>query len=908
MASLLESRRQGVPDREAGAHGRGRIDDWSIQSLLSDMRIRAGHTAVLVVRGESIETLSYAEIAARAGQLAFGLIAAGVRPSDAVVIYGPNSAEWIIAALAVGACAATLAPIDDVLSEPDAASIIADSGADLVFTTAAHCRALHSSVARAHRYVLLDRDPDTASDGIFWRNLARAEPVPLPPVTSDTALCLSYTSGTTGQPKGIVLSYANIGANVRAIAAEREAEPEDRVLLPLPLHHSYPFVIGLLLPLTVGAAVVLPEGVSGPQIVRAARVAGATVLIGVPRLYEVLLSAIESRVAGAGGVAKTVFDRGLGLAIWARSRLGIDLGRLLFRPVRAQVGPHLRAVTSGGAKLDPDIHRKLAGLGWFVFAGYGLAETASVFTTNARGRTRFGSAGKAIGDGEMRIAEPDENGTGEILLRGSNITSGYRNNPEATKAAFTADGWFRTGDLGYIDRDGYLYVTGRAKEMIVLGGGKKVFPEPIEKLYGASPYIREIAVLERSGDLVALVRPNAEAIRAIGVTLLDDPIRMWFSQMAQQLPPYQRLSGFALVEEALPRTRLGKYRRFLLPDIYERVLAREAKSAPAPLSDADRAFLAEPIAAKVWALLRKRCADKALTLEANLAFDLALDSFDWMEISLELEEEPGIQLTGETIAGLRTVRDLIVVVKGLVAGGGSERTGARHAVLPPRQRSWLQPTGRLVSLVASSLRALDKQALARRFHLRVEGTERLPDRGPLVIAPNHASEMDAFVIAAALPFAHFRRSYWAGDDHRMFSTAAMRLFSRVFHVFPVDERAPMLAIESAAAILARGDILVWFSEGWLTPDGRLQRFRPGIGKLLTEEAVPVVPTYIAGTFDAMPRGRRWPRHHPIRVVFGDPVSVDALESAGTGETREERIAGGLHEEVAALARSIGSTP
>ena len=871
------------------------------------MRIRAAQAAVLVVRSESIATLSYAEIADQASQLAFGLITAGVRPNDAVVIYAPNSAEWIIAALAVGACAATLAPVDDVLSEQDAAAIIADSGANIVFTTVAHRRALHSSTAGSHRYVLLDGGPDTASEDIFCRNLAQAIPVPLPPVTGDTALCLSYTSGTTGKPKGIILSCNNIGANIRATAAEREAGPEDRVLLPLPLHHSYPYVIGLLLPLTVGAAVVLPEGVSGPQIVRAAREAGVTVLVGVPRLYEVLLSTIESRIASAGVVSKTVFDRSLGLAVWIRSRLSIDLGRLLFRPIRAQVGPRLRALTSGGAKLDADVHRKLEGLGWSVFAGYGLAETASVFTTNTRGRTRIGSAGRVLGDGEMRINEADENGVGEILLRGSNITSGYRNNPEATKAAFTPNGWLRTGDLGYIDRDGYLYVTGRAKEMIVLGGGKKVFPEPLEKRYGASPYIREMAVLERSGDLVALVRPNVDAIRAIGVTLLDDPIRIWFSQTAQQLPSYQRLSGFALVEEALPRTRLGKYRRFLLPDIYERALAKETKSAPAPLSDADRAFLTEPTAAKMWALLTKRCADKALHLEANLAFDLALDSFDWMEISLALEENLGIQLTGETVAGLQTVRDLIAAVQSLVEVGRGEKVPARHWALSQQERSYLRPTGPLVNLLAASLLAVDKLALAWRSHLRVEGTERLPAHGPIVIAPNHASEMDAFVIAAALPLAQFRRCYWAGDDHRMFSTAPMRLFSRIMHVFPVDERTPMTAVATAAIVLARGDILVWFPEGWLTPDGRLQRFRPGIGKLLTEEPVRVVPTYIAGSFDAMPRGHRWPRGHPIRVVFGDPVGVDTLEAAGIGETREERIASALREEVAALARSIGST-
>jgi long-chain acyl-CoA synthetase len=891
---------QGMRDRRIPVRG------WNVQGLLAEMAARNAHPAVMAVRGESIQTVSYGEIADQARRVAFGLIVAGTGVGDAVVVYGPNSLEWIIVALAVGACGAMLAPIDDVLAEAEAAAIVADSGARIVFTTIAHDRELRSSAGGSRCY-LLDGPSDVSVESNSWQSLLKADPAPLPPVDGASALCLSYTSGTTGTPKAIVLSCDNIGVNVLAIASEREAGPDDRVLLPLPLHHSYPLVIGLLTPLTVGATVVLPEGVAGPQIVRAARLAGVTALVGVPRLYEVMLNALEGRVAEAGRLPKVVFDRGLGLALWSR-RLGIDTGRFLFRAVRAQIGPHLRVMICGGAKLDADVNRKLEALGWTVFAGYGLAETASVFTTNARGRTRIGSAGKAVGDGEMRIAEADENGIGEILLRGSNITSGYRNNPDATKAAFTPDGWFRTGDLGYIDGDGYLYVTGRAKEMIVLGGGKKVFPEPLEKIYAASPYIREIALLERAGGLVALVRPDVDAIKSIGVTLIEDPIRVWFSQTAQRLPAYQRLSGFVIVERALPRTRLGKYRRFLLPQLYERALARQTQGGPAPLSEADRAFLAEPTAAAVWTLLQKRHAEKALALDADLAFDLSIDSFDWMEIALELDRSLAVQLTSEMVTGLRTVRDLIVAVTELVERGAAGRKTMKRWALSPEHAAWLRPTGPLANIVAAAGQALDKLALRWGFALHVQGIERLPQRGPFVVAPNHASEMDAFSIAAALPARQFRRSYWAGDDRRMFSTAVMRLFSRVAHVFPVDERVPMAAIAAAATILGRGEILIWFPEGWVSPDGRLQRFRPGIGKLLTDVSAPVVPAYISGTFEAMPRGGRWPRRHPIRVVFGDPVTVEALETAGTGESREERIAGALRDKVAALARSIGAEP
>ncbi len=892
---------QGADQRRISVRG------WSVQGLLTEMVAQKAHPAVMAVHGESIQTLSYAEVADQTRRLAFGLIALGTRVGDAVVIYGPNSPEWIVVALAVGACGAMLAPVDDVLAEADAASIIADSGARIVVTTIAHCRALRSSAADSRCYFLLDGASDDSGEGSSWQSLLQADPVPLPLVEGAMPLCLSYTSGTTGTPKAIVLSVDNIGANILAIANARVASPDDRVLLPLPLHHSYPLVVGLLTTLTIGATVVLPEGVGGPQIVRASRLAGATMLVGVPRLYEVLLAALESRVAAAGRLPKAVFDHGLGLALWSR-RLGVDAGRFLFRTIRARVGPRLRVMICGGAKLDADVNRKLEAVGWTVIVGYGLAETASVFTINARGRTRIGSAGKAVGNGEMRIVEPAENGIGEILLRGSNITSGYRNDPDATKAAFTPDGWFRTGDLGYIDDDGYLYVTGRATEVIVLGSGKKVFPEPLEKIYAASPYIREIALLEHSSDLVALVRPDVDAIKAIGVTLLEDPIRVWFSQVAQRLPPYQRLSGFVIVEQALPRTRLGKYRRFLLPQLYERALAKRAHGGPAPLSEADRAFLAEPTATKVWVLLQKRYADKPLALDADLAFDLGIDSFDWMEVSLELDDSLGVQLTSETIAGLRTIRDLVVAVTGLVERGAVDRKTAKHWVLSPEDTAWLRPTGPFANVLAALLQIIDKLAFRWGFALHVDGIERLPTQGPFVVTPNHASEMDAFAIAAALPSRLFRSSYWAGDEHRMFSSAAMRLFSRVAHVFPVDERVPMAAVAAASAILARGDILIWFPEGWVSPDGRLQRFRPGIGKLLMDVLAPVVPAYIDGSFEAMPRGRRWPRRRPIRVVFGDPVTIEALEAAGTGESREERIAGALRGKVAALAPSIGAEP
>jgi long-chain acyl-CoA synthetase len=317
----------------------------------------------------------------------------------------------------------------------------------------------------------------------------------------------------------------------------------------------------MLTTLTLGTTIVLPGGTTGPTLVRALREADVTAIIGMPRLYEALSAAIDGRLDGRRLVC-LAFRVLLKMTGLVRRVSGLPLGRLLFAPVRRAVAPSLRLLVSGGARLERETEERLEALGWMVLSGYGLAETASLFTGNRPNAHRPGSAGRPLADGEVRIAHPDEQGIGEIELRGSSITKGYLNNPEANGAAFTADGWFRTGDLGFIDHDGFLFVTGRTKEVLVLGGGKKVMPEDLERIYGSAPEVSEIAVLEDNGALVALVRPDRVKLRQRGATNLRDGVRVILGEVAQRLPSYERLSGFALTDRPLPRTRLGKYRRF----------------------------------------------------------------------------------------------------------------------------------------------------------------------------------------------------------------------------------------------------------------------------------------------------------------------------------------------------------
>jgi long-chain acyl-CoA synthetase len=279
-----------------------------------------------------------------------------------------------------------------------------------------------------------------------------------------------------------------------------------------------------------------------------------------------------------------------------------------------------------------------------------------------------------------------------------------------------------------------------------------------------------------------------------------------------------------------------------------------------------------------------------------------VDSFGWMEIAVALQDRLDVHLSETDIAGVQTIRELLRLAS-------ERRSGAR--ALPHEEPTiaadferWLAPRGTLLTAFGLALYALNRLLMRGLFRLRVAGAATLPVTGAFVITPNHVSDLDGLVIAASLPWSQFRRLYWAGDLVRMFSNPLSRLFCRAVHVFPVDANHPGAVLESARRVLNAGQVQVWFPEAWRSPDGRLQRFLPGVGQLLLRSGAPAVPAYIEGAFEALPRGRRIPKLHQITAVFGRPETVEVLR-AGAGRTDEERISTALRERVVALGATSG---
>jgi long-chain acyl-CoA synthetase len=858
---------------------------------------------------EQQEQWSYADLAWRSRALAAGLSVAGLAAGQRVLLYAPNSPNWILACLALLELGAIPVPVDSQLGGEELDHILDSSAAQWAFTSERLAPGLQR---RDHPLRLLLLDGDVAVETHIERLITKPGRAPYR-VTAEREAVLFYTSGTSGPPKGVPLSHENLLGNLQAILAENIVTSQDRLLLPLPLHHVYPFALGLLAPLSLGMSLLLPYSLTGPQLLRALNQGGPSAILGIPRLYGALFSAIEQRLAGAGPL-RLVFHALLRCCVFMGRHTPLRPGRRLFTPLRRRLGPHLRLLISGGVALDQGLAWRLDGLGWELASGYGLTETSPILCVTPPGARRYASAGRVLRGVELRTAEPAPGEPdGEVQARGCNVFSGYLDLPDKTDAAFTKDGWFRSGDLGHLDERGWLYLSGRTTSRIVLAGGENIDPTRLEQRLENCPSVREAGVLEWSGRLAALVVPTPQAARHETDDGLLAQLREEITDILQDAPSYARLDRLRLDRSALPRTRLGKLRRHRLSarfQVLEQGQGTNPQAGPTrfdELAPEDRQLLEDATAARVWDWLGGRFEGRSIDPDSDLRLDLGVDSLAWLSLTMDLQNQAGVALEEEAVFRIENIRDLLRESAAATQAGHTiadlrQRLTDPEALLEPRQQRWLEPPRGFTRLFGELLHLLVRWGMHGLYHLRVSGIEHLPREGPSLLTPNHLSLLDPLVILAVLDRRQRQRICWGGWTGLLFHRPWTRLVSRALRVLPVEPRTgPLSSLALGAAALQRGCTLIWFPEGMRSPDGKLQTFRPGVGNLAENPSVALIPVRIDGTREALPPGSlrvRWRRS--IHIYIGSPLAPRELERQGMGETPAERIADALQQRVGRL--------
>jgi long-chain acyl-CoA synthetase len=907
------------------------------------------HIALEIQRRDRVESNTYAQARRMAESIGRWLTESGFQPGARVAILADNHPRWITAYLGIIAAGCTAVPLDTAFQADQITKLLQDSGSSLLFCDGRHLTVAGEAIGKsAIGIVMLDTpDANKSVRATQTAELRSAVPIqsspPQPvadldsifaegpgnfvavPVAPDSVASLLYTSGTTADPKGVMLAHSNLMGEVRAVFGWAQIGHEDAVLGVLPLFHVLSQMANLLLPLVKGARVVYLETLNTTELLRALTEREISAFAVVPQFFYLIHERIFKEVAQRGKLASWAVRAMMAITRFSRT-FGWNPGKIFFPRIHRLFGCKMRYLVTGGSRFDPRIGRDFHALGIDILQAYGLTETSAAAFVTSGDDNVIGSVGKPLEGVEGKIIDPQplEDGgqpVGEIAIRGAIVMKGYWNRPDATAAVFR-DGWLYTGDLGYFDAAGNLFITGRKKEVIVLSNGKNIYPEEVEAHYLKSPYIGEIAVLgleNRPGEgrLHAVVVPNFDVLKQRKIVNAKAVIRFDIESLSARLPSTKRIGSYEIWQEGLPRTSTRKLKRF---EIEKRVRANQAEGrsgdaevAPEkPLSVEDAAWLEQPDVQRALKIMREAARIKPQSIRPgdNLELDLGLDSMQRVELLVALEQELGGSLEESRLSEIYTVRELVDAVRESVAGGKVSAPRTQFAgwkallqeesvdpdflaLLRPR------PVADTFRYVASRL----AQIIARdRCHLRVTGLENLPAHGPFIICSNHQSYLDPLILSSVLPWQVFCAGFAVGTSE-IFGRGFMRALAQWLRVVVVDPDANLIpAMRAGASGLRHGRVLVLYPEGERSIDGEPKIFKKGAAILSIHLQVPIVPVAIEGFHEVWPRGRRFQKFAPLHMTFGNaiypPPEADASEEA------YEELIGELKERVVGMWQEL----
>jgi long-chain acyl-CoA synthetase len=847
--------------------------------------------AMRIERDGHKEQYTYADLRELATRAAGFLASQGIKPADRVMLVSQNAPEWGMTYFGVLKAGATCIPVDPESSTDEIIN----------FTRAGDAAAIVLSAKLAADHPeLKDRLAAAGLQARIWTfdevfvlpdETTEDERIALLPqrVLAQSVASLIFTSGTTGSPKGVMLSHRNLTSMVSMLSSVFDMTTRDGVLSVLPMHHTFEFSTGFLTPLSRGAQITYLPELTSDALARAIKNGHVTGMVGVPALWELLHRRIKNRLyEQSDWIGKTAELLISGNA-WVRDNTPLNLGQLLFYPIHQGLGGRIRYFISGGSALSERIQKDFHGLGFTILEGYGLTEASPVLTvTRPQNRMLTGSVGKSLPGVEVRIAEANASGVGEVIARGPNVMLGYFEDQDATRNTLV-DRWLYTGDLGRLDDDGNLYLVGRSKEIIVDTNGKNVYPDELEELYANSVYIKELSIVglpDGIGEKVAcLAVANDEYDIALSRPDLRRRVEEHFREVSASLPYYKRVKVLLFTDIELPRTATRKVKRQEVVRIMQ-ALEQTQKSgqtaAARETAGSDSLWLLKAVASVCNRPLGEISPGTRLG-------DLGFDSLMFVELGAAIENAGGSISAPERFNEIQDIRELISVVS-RGTGSAPRLDGASTRTESERRKEEEEIN---VPSLARVVGTRGVEIVTRLFYeqflnTKYEGSTNIPPHTNFIVTANHCSHLDMGLTKMALGDAGRDMVVLAAADY-FFDTKYKRAVMENFTNLVPMERTGSLrqSLRHARDYLDRGYNALIFPEGTRSMTGQMAEFKPVVGYLALHSRVGILPLYLHGTYEAFPKGSAVIKSRDVGARIGRFLEIEELEEMTDGMPRAE---------------------
>jgi long-chain acyl-CoA synthetase len=841
----------------------------------------AAYPCLHIKRNGAYESWTYGEFHIDLNKLCSLLKRQGLRKGTNAVVIGENTPEWTIAYHAILLTGACTVPIDPNIPPSEIESILEATETKIVFCSKTYLnlfRSLKSKFSFLEKIILLDNDTSEKEPGFqqYLKNGNEDRDAFYVEFSPDDPMVIIFTSGTTGKAKGVVLCQKNYTVVSRCGIERLKKTSDDVVCAVLPLHHVFGFAACIAGPLSVGMQIVFVPFMKGPLILEALKDKGVTMLPAVPKMLSLFYETIIHNVKKKGPVVSTIFSGLKTLSVTGGELLGPGFKRTLFSSVHKGFGGHLRTIISGGAALNKKYWSGFRMLGFDIAEGYGLSETFGPITICPVEDSRVSSVGPVMDENEIKISEPNESGIGEVLLRGTCVFKGYYKNDTITKEVFDDEGWFHSGDLGYLDKDNYLYLVGRKKDMIVLATGKNVYPDELEEHYGTSSLIEEIGVFGiNSGDdgeiVAAAIVPKDEIRKSNSVQKASELIHLELVRLGKELPVHRKISDYIVVFNPLPRTTTKKLKKQELKKLYTSIKRKTGNKATIEdqLSVLEIALM-ETVEYKsvIRSILTvAKVEEQIINPRSNLEIDLGLDSLNRIEILSLIEKQHKINLPDDIIDKLETISDLVSIVREKLLNNNSpidKIIGLRDRIFSQSTDYIKYPKSSIVNKSVSPFVSLVTETFFKPNYINLHNIDKITE--PVIFASNHCQIYDAFWIYTALSN-HLKENTYFLHEKEMAQLSSLPYKFLSDHILSLNrEGDPIETLKVALSVLKSNKNLIMFPEGSISKGNHPGKFKSGVGLLAKETRVKVVPVSI----------KCKNKTRQVIISFGSPFTFDDL--------------------------------